>query len=55
MSRNQSISLGDLITLFYGEYLAMYGDEELASVAAAATINNLLADLNVATDSVAAA
>ena len=36
-------SLGDLITLFYEEYLALYGDEELASVAAAATINDILA------------
>ena len=37
-------TLGDLITLFYEEYLAVYGDEELASVAAAATINDMLAD-----------
>ncbi|MFH1089222.1 MAG: hypothetical protein V1716_02250 [Candidatus Uhrbacteria bacterium] len=47
MSRNQSFSLGDLITLFYHEYLVKFGDEELASVATAATINDLLADLNV--------
>ena len=38
------VTLGDLISLFYEEYLALYGDEELASVAAAATINELLAD-----------
>ena len=37
-------NLTDLITLFYDEYLALYGDEELASVAAAATINDILAD-----------
>jgi len=39
-----SINLSDLITLFYDEYLALYGDEELASVAAAATINDILAE-----------
>jgi hypothetical protein len=39
-----TINLSDLITLFYDEYLALYGDEELASVAAAATINDILAD-----------
>ena len=35
-------NLTDLITLFYNEYFALYGDEELASVAAAATINDIL-------------
>jgi len=35
-------NLGDLIQLFYTEYLALYGDEELASVAAAASINQIL-------------
>ena len=44
------VKLGDLINLFYQEYLALYGDEELASVAAAATINELLSD-NIQTDS----
>ncbi len=44
MSRKETVSLGDLVALFYEEYLALYGDEELASVAAAATINELLAD-----------
>ena len=39
-----TVNLSDLITLFYDEYLALYGDEELASVAAAATINDILAD-----------
>ena len=38
------VNLGDLINLFYQEYLALYGDEELASVAAAATINEMLSD-----------
>lgn len=35
-------TIGELISLFYEEYLAAYGDEELASVATAATINDLL-------------
>ena len=43
------VNLGDLINLFYQEYLALYGDEELASVAAAATINEMLSD-NIQTD-----
>lgn len=37
-------TLGDLITTLYDEFLAVYGDEELASVAVAATINDLLLD-----------
>lgn len=37
-------TLGDLISLFYEEFLAMYGDEELASVATAAVINDLLSE-----------
>jgi len=44
MNRTDTVSLGDLISLFYEEYLALYGDEDLASVAAAATVNELLAD-----------
>ena len=39
----QNRSLGELISRLYGEYLAMYGDPELASVATAATVNNFLA------------
>lgn len=35
-------NLGELITVFYQEFLALYGDEDLASVAAAATINEML-------------
>ena len=38
------VNLGDLINLFYQEYLELYGDQELASVAVAATINEMLAD-----------
>lgn len=36
-------TLGELISTVYGEFLAKYGDEELASVATAAVINDLLA------------
>ena len=35
-------SLGELISLLYEKFLAVYKDEELASVAVAATINDLL-------------
>ena len=35
-------TLGELITLFYDEYMALYGDPELASVATAASVNELL-------------
>ncbi len=38
------LNLGDLINMFYEEYLALYQDEDVASVAAAATINNILRD-----------
>ncbi len=43
MVRIYGTTLGDLISLFYEEFMEMYGDEELASVAAAAVINDLLA------------
>ncbi|MES2638897.1 MAG: hypothetical protein V4850_05425 [Myxococcota bacterium] len=35
-------NLGELISTIYEELLAQYGDEELASVATAAVINDLL-------------
>jgi len=35
-------TLGDLISLFYEEYLDQYGDAELASVATAVSINEIL-------------
>ena len=44
------VNLGDLINLFYQEYLELYGDQELASVAVAATINEMLADSNSTED-----
>lgn len=36
-------NIADLITAFYDEFLNLYGDEDLAAVATAATINDLLA------------
>jgi hypothetical protein len=42
MGKEQT-NLGDLISLFYEEFYGMYGDAELASVAAAAVINDMLA------------
>lgn len=44
MTRDINTTLGDLISVLYEEFLARYGDEELASVATAAVINDLLAD-----------
>jgi hypothetical protein len=41
-SFSHDLNIGDLINLFYQEYLALYGDEELASVATAATINDII-------------
>ena len=38
----ERVVLGELISQFYDEFLVMYGDEELASVATAAVINELL-------------
>ena len=43
MAKNPE-SLEEYIMLFYNKYLALYGDEELASVAAAASINEILGD-----------
>jgi len=40
---DKPVTLGDLVTLFYEEFLALYGDEDLAALAAAATINDLMA------------
>jgi len=37
-------SLGELISVFYEEFLAIYGDEELASLAAASVINDLISN-----------
>ena len=42
MTREVNTSIGELISLFYQEFLELYGDEELASVAAATVITDLL-------------
>ncbi|MEL6346444.1 MAG: hypothetical protein AAFV53_25260 [Myxococcota bacterium] len=39
-----TVSLGELITAVYEEFLELYGDEELASVATAALINDMLSE-----------
>jgi hypothetical protein len=44
MTETLNTSLGDLINVLYEEYLAVYDDEDLAAVAAAATINDMIAD-----------
>lgn len=44
MSQDIHTSLGDLISVLYEEFLAVYGDPDIASVATAATINNMLAE-----------
>ena len=48
-------TLGEIIALFYEEFLALYGDEELASVATAATINDLLTQVDDGAEDAAAA
>ena len=41
-------SLGELISALYEEYMELYGDEDLASVATAATINELIGEASTA-------
>lgn len=36
-------TLGDLISVLFDEYMEIYNDEELASVAVAATVNDMFA------------
>ena len=50
MTREINTNIGELISLFYQEFLALYGDEELASVAAATVITDLLSAEPDATD-----
>ena len=38
------VHLGDVISTLYREYLTLYGDEELAAVATAAAVNDILAE-----------
>lgn len=43
MTQTVNTTLGDLITLMYEEFMDLYGDEDLASLAVATVINDLLA------------
>ena len=43
---NIDTTLGELISVFYEEFMEIYGDEDIASVAAAAVINDLLSDVS---------
>ena len=47
-------NLGELIAFFYQQFLEAYGDPELASVAAAAVINDMLAGDGAADEAAAA-
>ena len=42
MTREINTNIGELISLFYQEFLALYGDPEIASVAASTVITELL-------------
>lgn len=44
MEKLTESTLGELISVFYEEYLALYKDPDIASVATAATINDMLLD-----------
>jgi hypothetical protein len=43
-TKTTQTSLGELISALYDEYMAIYKDEDIASVAVAATINDMLAE-----------
>jgi hypothetical protein len=47
MTHHDTVSLGDIVSILYQEFLAIYGDQELASVATAATVADLLAERGV--------
>jgi hypothetical protein len=47
--------LGELMVKLFATFVAEFGDEKVAAVATAATINDLLADFAVGSDSMAAA
>jgi hypothetical protein len=42
MAKKTQTTLGDLISVLYDEFLAVYGDEDMAAVAVAATVNDWL-------------
>ncbi len=44
MVHRNELSLGEIIATLYQEYLEFYGDEDIASVATAASVNQLLMD-----------
>lgn len=44
MTHTVQTTLGDLIATFYSEFFEMYGDEELASLATATVLTELLQD-----------
>ncbi len=44
MNTTTYTNLGELISMLYREFMEAYGDAELASVATAAAINDLLSD-----------
>jgi len=44
MTQTMQTTIGDLINVLYEEFFELYGDEDIASVAAAATINDMIAD-----------
>ncbi len=54
MTTTIDTNLGELISNFYEHFLKMYGDEELASVATAAVINDILGHATARTHEAAA-
>ena len=46
MEKNTTTSLGEVISELFREYLELYQDNDLASVATAATLNDLIAQLD---------
>lgn len=54
MTTKIDTNLGELISNFYEHFLMMYGDEELASVATAAAINDILGQATTRTHEAAA-
>ena len=41
---NDTTTIGELVSIFYQRFMTLYGDADIASVAVAAVINDLLAD-----------
>lgn len=54
MAKKTQTTLGDLISVLYDEFLAVYGDEDMAAVAVAATVNDWLGKGSVEAAPVAA-